>query len=428
MIQKAIVFFKSSKLLKNLSVYFISQLFTALLPIIIIPIISRTLSLYDYGAYSLYKSIFGFMTPLIGLSFSNAVVRKYYNIGRNEFKSYMFTLMATITAGAVFIYIIVLMDLEFLLKVLKITDPSILYFALVVTYLTSVSAILVGFYRVIDDTKKYLISNIIIIFITIIGVFYIKNNHLLTLTNLMWTHVLAIFISVNYNLITFFRSEKNIKLDFTHLKDTLQYCFPLIIFSLLAQIYALGDRFFINYYLDKDSLALYSAGLQMAFLIPMIGQSIQLAWTPYVFDQMTNNHINHKLKKFTLLFCALLLFFSLIYAVIYPFIFKIFLPISYQSVLQYYYLFIIAGLFQSLYWLYNPFLLFYEKNSFFIYITLIAAIVSITLNFFFVKNGLFWIAAIYTLSWAIQFVCLLIAIKYVENTKKNKSIGPKMQD
>lgn len=426
MVKKTLDFFKTNKLLKNLSVYFISQLITALLPIIIIPIISRALTLNDYGSYSLYKSIFGFLTPLVGLSFSNAVVRKYYNIEKNQFKSYMLTLMATITVAAILIYLIILIDLKFLLKVLKIQDPSILYFALAVTYFTSVSAILVGFYRVVDDTKKYLFSNLIIILLTIVGVFYIKNYHILTLTNLMWIHLMAILVSVIYNLLTFFSSEKNIKLDFTNLKDTLKYCFPLIIFSLLAQIYALGDRFFINYYLDKDSLALYSAGLQMAFLIPMIGQSIQLAWTPYVFDQMTNNKKNHKLSQITYMFCGVLVFFSIAYCVIYPFIFKIFLPISYQSVLQYYYLFIIAGLFQSLYWLYNPFLLFYEKNAYFIYITLIAAIVSITLNFIFVKNGLIWIAAIYTLSWSIQFVCLIIIIKYVKNAKKNKLLDPKI--
>lgn len=420
MIKKTLAFFKTNKLLKNLSVYFASQLITALLPIIIIPIISRTLSLNDYGSYSLYKSIFGFLTPLVGLSFSNAVVRKYYNIEKEHFKSYMLTLMTTITAAAVLIYLFISIDLKFLLQILKITDPSILYFALAVTYFTSISAILVGYYRVVDDTKKYLTTNLFIIILTLIGVFLIKNYQILTLINLMWIHLIAIFASVVFNLTTFFRSEKSIHINFTYLNDTIKYCFPLIIFSLLAQIYALGDRFFINYYLGKDNLALYSAGLQMAFLIPMIGQSIQLAWTPYVFEQMTNNQKNHKLSQITYMFCGVLVFFSIAYCVIYPFIFKIFLPITYQSVLQYYYLFIIAGLFQSLYWLYNPFLLFYEKNAYFIYITLIAAIVSITLNFIFVKNGLIWIAVIFALSWATQFVCLLIAIMYVKNSKKNK--------
>lgn len=417
MLKKILLFAKSNMLFKNLSVYFLSQLITAFLPIIIIPIISRTLSLNDYGSYSLYKSIFGFIIPLVGLSFSNAVIRKYYSIEKKDFKSYMFTLMVIMTVASIVLYFILLLNLNYLLRILKTDDSTIVFYALYVAYFTCISAILMSYYRVINNVKKYLLSNIIIIFATIAGVIFLKNQGILKLENLLIIHLVAIVISVVYNLFTFFDKESKIVLNFSKINETFIYCSPLVVYSLLAQVYAVSDRFFINYFLDKDSLALYSAGIQMAFVIPMLGQSIQLAWTPYVFERLTAKREVYKLKKITLILSGLLFVFSIFYVVLYPFIFKLFLPRSYDSVLNYYFLFIIAGLFQSLYWLYNPFLLFYEKNTYFIYITLFAAVISVVLNSFFVKNGLVWVASVFMLSWFIQFICLLIAIRYVKNSK-----------
>lgn len=419
LVNKVLQIVKTSKLFKSLSVYFVSQLVTALLPIIIIPIISRTLSLNDYGSYSLYKSIFGFLIPLVGLSFSNAVVRKYYSIEKENFMSYMLTLIVTITIAAVFLYLVLILNMGYLLRVLKTDDQSIVLYSLYVAYFTSISSILLGYYRVINDSKRYFISNILIIVVTICGVLFLRYQYFLTLSNLLNVHLIAVVISVFYNLLDFFKGQTSkLSIDFSYLKDTFKYCLPLVLFSLLAQVFALGDRFFINYYLDKDKLALYSTGLQMAFAIPLVGQSIQLAWTPFVFEKMTHSERHDQLKKITIFFWIILVVFTVLYIIVYPYIFKLFLPRNYDSVLQYYYLFIIAGLFQSLYWLYNPFLLFYERNSLFVYITLIAALASIILDYIYVERGLIWMASIYTLSWFLQFILLLIAIRYVKNLKK----------
>lgn len=377
------------------------------------------MSLQDYGSYSLYKTIFGFLIPVVGISFSNAVIRKYYSIDKSEFNSYILSLIVTMTLATGFFYILILLTLNFWLGIFKIDDPSIITYSLFVAYFTSVSAVILSYYRVNSKTNSYLISNLIIVIVTIVGVLLLKYSDELDLDNLLKLHLLAITISVVYNSFTFFRNGGRVHFSTIYLKDTFKYCLPLVVYSILAQIYASGDRFFINYYLDKDSLALYSAGIQMAFVIPIIGQSIQLAWTPYVFEQLSGESENTRLGKITVYLCFAVILISLIYAFIYPVIFKLFLPESYHSVLQYYFLFIIAGLFQSLYWLYNPFLLFYERNTFFIYITLFAALISVLLNAFFVKNGLIWVASVFALSWIIQFVCLIMAIKYVKNSKGN---------
>jgi len=138
-----------------------------------------------------------------------------------------------------------------------------------------------------------------------------------------------------------------------------------------------------------------------------------------VFESLKKDRSGVSLKKITRYLMGALLGICVLYAIAYPFIFKIFLPESFHSVLSFYFLFILAGLFQSLYWLYSPFLLYFEKNAYFILITLISAVVSLGLNLTFIKNGLIWLASIFALSWGIQFVSLLLVTKYVKNSKEN---------
>ncbi len=419
-LNKVLAIIKGHKLVKSMSIYFGSQMISALLPIIIIPIISRTISVSDYGVYSLYKALFAFMIPLIGFSFSNAVIRKYYVIDKVYFKRYIVTLMFIITLGAILFFAVIIINKNYVKEILQIADSNIVFFSLYVVYFTCISMLFFSYYRVKNQTRNFLYGNIINVTLTILGIVFLKFQGILILNHILKVHLIAASFTAFFNMSTFFKTKLDFKLDFSHIKDTFLYCSPLIVYSIFAQIYVSSDRFIINSYLGKNNVALYSAGIQMAFVIPMIGQAIQLAWTPYVFERLTIDGFSSKLKKITFTLVGLLVIFSVIYTLIYPFIFKLFLPYNYYSVLKFYYLFITAGLFQSLYWLYNPFLLFFERNSFFIYITVVAAIVSLTLNFLFVNFGLIWVASIFAFSWLIQLVLLLISITYVKNSKKNQ--------
>lgn len=409
---------RASKFLKNLSVYFISKLVTALLPIIIIPVISRTLSLEDYGSYSLYKTVFGFLIPVIGLSFSNAVLRKFFSIPAENFKSYMLSLITVILATGSLVLALFHLNIDQVMVWLKVSNPLIVYFAVYVAFFTTISGIMMSYFRAIKEPKKFLISNLIVVVITLAGVLSFMYFGELTLKYLLFVHLLAIVCSVLYNAGLIFINSGNLRLDYSYMKDTFNYCLPLVVYSLLAQVYASSDRFLINYYLGKEQLALYSAGLQMAFAIPIIGQSLQLAWTPHVFESLKKDSIGNPLKRLTRYLMWALTGICVLYTIAYPFIFKIFLPAPFHSVLSFYFLFIIAGLFQSLYWLYSPFLLYYEKNVYFIFITLVSAVISLGLNLIFIENGILWVAGIFALSWAIQFVSLILVTGYVKNSQK----------
>ena len=74
---------------------------------------------------------------------------------------------------------------------------------------------------------------------------------------------------------------------------------------------------------------------------------------------------------------------------------EIFLPEEYFTGNRLFKWFILGGTLQTLYWIVNPFLIVFDKKEFFIYITIISAVSSITLNLIFTKNGIEYAAIIY---------------------------------
>ena len=57
-------------------------------------------------------------------------------------------------------------------------------------------------------------------------------------------------------------------------------------------------------------------------------------------------------------------------------------------------------------------------EHFFIYITLISAITSISLNLIFTKNGVEYAAIIYFITWLLQFLGLIFSVYYAKKNFK----------
>ena len=105
-----------------------------------------------------------------------------------------------------------------------------------------------------------------------------------------------------------------------------------------------------------------------------------------------------------------------------PYLIQIFLPENYFTGDKLFKWFVIGGLFQVFYWIINPFLIVYDKNKYFIYITLFSAIISVYLNWTYTVNGIESAAIIYSFIKFIQLISLIISVAYAWTNYKNYNI------
>jgi len=69
--------------------YGFSQLIVILLPIILLPILTRTLSINEFADYSIYKTIVALSTPIISFSLSTYLLKNFYHELKNKEKKFI---------------------------------------------------------------------------------------------------------------------------------------------------------------------------------------------------------------------------------------------------------------------------------------------------------------------------------------------------
>ena len=124
--------------------------------------------------------------------------------------------------------------------------------------------------------------------------------------------------------------------------------------------------------------------------------------------------IPHELFRSIILVISIAFIFSFIYFLFMPFFQHLLLPLDYHQDWSLYIWFVIGLFFQIIWWILNPFLNAFNKNNYFVYITCFAAIISISLNLLYIKNGIHYAAIIFCVSWIIQVTLLVLSILYIQ--------------
>ena len=66
-------------LLKGIGVYLTSDILNALIPFLLLPILTRNLSVADYGQVVMFQTLLSAISAIVGLNTIGAANRKYYD-------------------------------------------------------------------------------------------------------------------------------------------------------------------------------------------------------------------------------------------------------------------------------------------------------------------------------------------------------------
>ena len=308
-----------------------------------------------------------------------------------------------------------------MIKILKINQIEVVLFGYFNTFLFSLYTLLLTVYRAKSDVKQFLISNTIVfssVFI-LVSIFLLLDK--LSLRSVLIIHSLSYLATITYGLIVNVKINKNdIKINSSLVKSFIRFSIPLALYSLFMQLVAGNDRMIINFYLGKQDLAIFASTFQLAFAISAVGGVLQLAWSPYIFKKLKDSYeIDSAIIKYFFSMILFMIFFCAAYYLFFPTLMKLFLPKEYFDGLNIFVWFILAGFFQVVYWMVNPFLIVYEKRSYLLYIAIATATISITLNLIFTKNGIEYAAFIYFVCWVFQFFMTMLGVYYAKKNLSN---------
>lgn len=397
------------RVLKDSFIYLIGELFAKSLPFLMLPYLTRKLGPEGFGELSYYLTMLSLFGIFIGLSQEGAVTRYFYFYGKKA-------LNTVIKAGYLFnitISILLLLGCWWF-------KAEIMAYVVLATMFQSFVNVQLALRQCQKQPLKYITIQII-----------------LSLTNALFTvaalecfsqdlvayRILAIVIA---NLTTFIIAslvlgdlfKDSYRFTWQRLRLGLFYIFsfglPLILHQSSFFVKGQLDRIFIYQQYSKAELGVYSAGVQIAAVLPIILMALNKAIVPHYYQSLKNNSLNiGKIKKYVLLSLPLSLLPAVIGWLLPEQVYLWFLGQSYIGS-KYYVVMYLLGFGANLpYLILVNYFFYYAKNKTISTISLISSIVYLIALWGLCSISISFIPYALILSNVVLLIGLWWSVKYV---------------
>ena len=389
---KIIKSFLKSPLVKQSGVYGFTSLINAVLPFLLLPLLSYYLSPDEYGLVAMYTLTTSIFLPLVSLNSHSAIGKRYYyDEDKSDFANYIGnTILIILGSGSLMILLSLVLS-PILFKATGLEVQWVLL-ALFSAACQSILMTRLSIWQMDNKPKKYALFQIIFVLFKLL-------LSLLFVIIFLWSwqgRVYAMFIAVlflGFGSLWSLKCEGllTVKLDRIKIKHALTYGVPLVPHSLAAFVIAYTDRLTINSLIDLETMGLYTVAFQVSSVFNMGLNAFNQAFTPWLFGKIKLSESQPDTKNqivkvsYSIILLIVIAYFALLLVI--PPIFRILSP-SYQEAAIYVKYILLGFMFNGLYYLFCNYMFYSEKTGKLSLITLSASLINIPLTYFFVKN--FW--------------------------------------
>ncbi|WP_278491471.1 oligosaccharide flippase family protein [Acinetobacter gyllenbergii] len=284
------------KILKDSFIYLFGELFAKSLPFMMLPYLTRKLGPEGFGELSYYLTLLSLFGIFIGLSQDGAVTRYFYFYGKKA--------LNTVVKAGYLLNITISLIILFFCWWFK---AEIMAYVVLATMFQSFVSVQLALRQCQKQPFKYITIQIILsltnVLFTVAALEYFSQD-------LVAYRVLAI---VAANLTTFLIASlvlgelfrDSYRFTWRRMRLGLLYIFsfglPLILHQSSFFIKGQLDRIFIYQQYSVAELGIYSAGVQIAAVLPIILMALNKAIVPYYYQGLKDSSLTiAKIKKYTL--------------------------------------------------------------------------------------------------------------------------------
>lgn len=258
----------STKLLQQSALYSIGKLFIFLAGLISYPILTKTLSIEEYGTVALLTVSIGLMSTFIKFGVQQSIIRFRRELDKYIFSTNIIALSVSVTSLAtVFLFLsgsligryseLIIFQNPFFIIILSSALLQALQ-SFCINILISLEKSLIvttlGIFYKVFSLSTMLIA------ILIISSSALSFIYALLLADVIYFLILLFWIFKN-NYLNGFSKEL---IDKTIIKNFLIFGIPMFGYELANMFHAFSDRFLIEIFLGRETLGLYSASYNMA--------------------------------------------------------------------------------------------------------------------------------------------------------------------
>lgn len=371
---------------KNSLIFIICEIFSKALPFLLLPYLSRVLSIEDFGHLGLFTSLQALAIIFVNFSFEGAIARYFYRYGNRN--------LTTLIIHS-FGFVLILTVMLFLSAVFIFPNNKLLHYAIVVSAFQSIFNILTTSKQCQKKVYQYVFYQVAFsltsVLLTIIF-FHLFSYDVFSRIDAILVSLVACAIAF---VLTEMRKSKRL-LSFMMLKRNVLYLLsfglPLIIHQ--SSLYFKGqfDRLLISHAFSISDLAIYTAAFQLASVVNVAIMALNKALVPYYFEACKKEIITTDiLRKYSLLAIPVSVLPGVLALFMPDEMYTFILGAKYSNLSSLVALFVIGFGLQIPYLIIVNYLFYLNKNKHVAIATFTSSIIHLAFLFFFKEYGIFYL-------------------------------------
>jgi O-antigen/teichoic acid export membrane protein len=375
-------------MLKNSIIYLSSSILSKSVPFLLLPIMTSYLSPEEYGYLSIYLMAISLIYAFVGMNMHVNISKIFFKVDKEE--------LATIIGNIFFILFITT-----LFYTICIFSSSL--------FLNDFFSIPIEFFLIIPILNLFMMINELNTTILrneerayMFGIFEVSN----TVFQMGFTILFLIFFMYGwYSQISgmivsglvffiigliYMKKRKYISLiiKIDKIKSILSISVPMIPHILATLILGLSDRLFIEKMVSMEAVGLYSVGYMFGMVIALFTDAFMKAWSPWFYKNLTEptDSKKEKIVKYTYMYILGTFILAIIISILSKFIFPFFVDEKFYGAEEFILWIAIGYAIQGIYKIFFPYLVHISKTYFLSVSTVIAALLNLVFNYFFIKE------------------------------------------
>ncbi|WP_208856770.1 oligosaccharide flippase family protein [Pseudoalteromonas rubra] len=408
-------------LIKGSLVYFIANMINALIPFLLLPILTRVLTPEEYGQVAMFSLFITGLSAFVGLNVVGAAARHFYNDDSSHasVRQYNSACLWVLLFSTFLIFIITYIFSGVLSDFLSL-PVSWLYIALMSSFFSFLLQFRLSQWQVRENPVSYgvlqVLCSVLNVGASLYLVLYADNGSEGRIAGIAFSFLVcglvATFLLYKEDLLGFSFLNK------AYLKDALNFGVPLIphIFGifLLTSI----DRFVINTELGLAHVGIYLLAYQLSSAISIVFDSLNKALLPWLYRSLSSGCtiIREKIVRRTYLIFISLIFLALLNFVISPIVLLFVAGDEYAEASKIISWLVLGQIFSGMYLFVTNYIFFSKQTAALSVVTICVGAGNLLLLFMLIpKYGLLGAAYAFSISMFFRFLFTwYLAAKKVE--------------
>jgi O-antigen/teichoic acid export membrane protein len=367
-------------LFKSFSVYTAANFINQAVPILLLPILTRVLSPYDYGVLATFMAVLAIVNILAGLGVPDAVVRAYFDQGKKDFDFAEYIFNAFIIISGIFVLLLsaAYISQDIFFKQFSIPGHYLMLIPVIsfwTIFYNLPLKILVNMQRPLPFALLEISNTFIELVLSIFLVVYVGLNWQGRVLGIALDRLLFFILSI---MVLYRMGLIKPKIKTAYLKQIFFYGCPIIVHSLGFVVTSTMDRFFLNRMVGVSETGIYSVGHSVAGIIGFLVGAFNLAWSPILFKRLgtSTKGLKEKLVKMTYMYFFIILSGALLLIRIAPVFVRLYVGKSFYGATGFVWWLALGYVAHGMYVMVVNYI-FYEKKT---YLLSIVALITVVLN------------------------------------------------